>query len=144
MNGYELADEIKTMLAASESYYGEAESYLIKCETMLRQQQAEIEALEASKDRLIKTLLNVSGAEPVAYMNPYQVVHGFIDVRTYWLEGFIPLYTHPVKELTDEEILHQNLIWGQQNGEDYSMLTVEDIEPLISLVRAILRTAQEK
>ena len=42
MNGYELADEIKTMLADAESYYGEAESYLIKCETMLRQQQAEI------------------------------------------------------------------------------------------------------
>ena len=46
MNGYELADEIKTMLADAESYYGEAESYLIKCEAMLRQQQAEIEALK--------------------------------------------------------------------------------------------------
>ena len=51
MNGYELADEIKTMLADAESYYGEAESYLIKCDTMLRQQQAEIEALEAKLNK---------------------------------------------------------------------------------------------
>ena len=45
MNGYELADEIKTMLADAESYYGEAESYLIKCETMLRQLQKEQDLL---------------------------------------------------------------------------------------------------
>jgi hypothetical protein len=45
MNGYELADEIKTMLADAESYYGEAESYLIKCETMLRQLQQERDLL---------------------------------------------------------------------------------------------------
>ena len=61
MNGYELADEIKTMLADAESYYGEAESYLIKCETMLRQQQAEIEALKEPKipllDQEIKFIL---------------------------------------------------------------------------------------
>ena len=49
MNGYELADEIKTMLADAESYYGEAESYLIKCEAMLRQQQAEIDNLASIK-----------------------------------------------------------------------------------------------
>ena len=54
MNGYELADEIKTMLAASESYYGEAESYLIKCETMLRQQQAEIEKLRSWVEMLVE------------------------------------------------------------------------------------------
>ena len=61
MNGYELADEIKTMLADAESYYGEAESYLIKCEAMLRQQQAEIEALKEPKipllDQEIKFIL---------------------------------------------------------------------------------------
>ena len=45
MNGYELADEIKTMLADAESYYGEAESYLIKCEAMLRQLQKERDLL---------------------------------------------------------------------------------------------------
>ena len=45
MNANELADEIKTMLADAESYYGEAEIYLTKAEAMLRQQQAEIERL---------------------------------------------------------------------------------------------------
>ena len=47
MNANELADEIKTMLADAESYYGEAEIYLTKAEAMLRQQQAEIDALKA-------------------------------------------------------------------------------------------------
>ena len=54
MNGYELADEIKTLLADTESYYGEAESYLIKCETMLRQQQAEIEKLRSWVEMLVE------------------------------------------------------------------------------------------
>ena len=54
MNGYELADEIKTLLADAESYYGEAESYLIKCETMLRQQQAEIEKLRSWVEMLVE------------------------------------------------------------------------------------------
>ena len=47
MNANELADEIKTMLSDSESYYGNAEAYLIKAEAKLRQQQAEIEALKS-------------------------------------------------------------------------------------------------
>jgi len=56
----------------------------------------------------------------------------------------IPLYTHPAKTLTDEEILQANLEFGKENGEDYSMLTIEDIEPLIGLVKFVLRKAQEK
>jgi len=51
MNANELADEIKTMLADSESYYGNAEAYLIKAEAKLRQQQAEIEKLKVEKIR---------------------------------------------------------------------------------------------
>ena len=45
MNANELADEIKTLLADTESYYGEAESYLIKCEAMLRRLQKERDLL---------------------------------------------------------------------------------------------------
>ena len=45
-------------------------------------------------------------------------------------EGCIPLYTHPVKELTDEEIM------------ELSYMT-SDNDP-IAFVRAILRKAQEK
>ena len=55
MNANELADELKTMLADAESYYGEAEIYLTKAEAMLRQQQSEIEAL---KLQLHTTLTN--------------------------------------------------------------------------------------
>ena len=54
MNGYELADEIKTMLAAAESYYGEAESYLIKCETKLRQLQKERDLLFSAHSHEMK------------------------------------------------------------------------------------------
>ena len=102
--------------------------------------------------------------KPVAWMNrlgrlEYEQGNGFE----------IPLYTHPAskakdrfsnyesiclqcgttiykpfKELTNEEILQANLEFGKENGEDYSMLTIEDIEPLIGLVKFVLRKAQEK
>ena len=49
-----------------------------------------------------------------------------------------------LKTLTDEEILQANLEFGKENGEDYSMLTIENIEPLIGLVKFVLRKAQEK
>ena len=42
------------MIVEAESYYGEAESYLIKCETMLRQQQAEIEKLRSWVEMLVE------------------------------------------------------------------------------------------
>ena len=45
MNANELADEIKTMLAGAESYYGNAEGYLIKAEAKLRQLQKERDLL---------------------------------------------------------------------------------------------------
>ena len=45
MNANELADEIKTMLAGAESYYGNAEAYLIKAEAKLRQLQKERDLL---------------------------------------------------------------------------------------------------
>ena len=54
MNGYELADEIKTMLADAESYYGEAESYLIKCEAMLRRLQKERDLLFSAHSHEMK------------------------------------------------------------------------------------------
>ena len=50
-------------------------------------------------------------------------------------EGYIPLYTHPVKELTDEEIL-------QVMMNVYS----DTVPPIrgIEFAKAILRKAQEK
>ena len=49
-------------------------------------------------------------------------------------EGYIPLYTHPVKELTDEEI---NWL-----AKAYSTMEGELNAP--AFARAILRKAQEK
>ena len=46
----------------------------------------------------------------------------------------IPLYTHPVKELTDEEILE---IWKEFDNKDAD-------DWFIAVARAILRKAQEK
>jgi len=57
----------------------------------------------------------------------YFVEMGFTDL--------IPLYTHPVKELTDEEI--RILI---NEVPDYNI----DIHDLMEFARAILRKAQEK
>ena len=67
--------------------------------------------------------------EPVAWMNrlgrlEYEQGNGFE----------IPLYTHPIKELTDEEILE---IWKEFDDKDADNW-------FIAIARAILRKAQEK
>lgn len=105
------------------------------CADLVRQQQAEIEALEQSKDRLIKTLLDVRGQHPLAYINKYadgkELLDNGMDLTA---EENIPLFTHPVKELTDEEIKQ---VWSgvKWNGSDPIELT---------FARAILRKAQAK
>jgi hypothetical protein len=67
--------------------------------------------------------------EPVAWMSNGKEFY----VQKNYCPDFIPLYTHPVKELTDEEI-------GQFKGEWYR----NDYASFYDLVRAILRKAQEK
>jgi hypothetical protein len=52
----------------------------------------------------------------------------------------IPLYTHPAKELTDEEILS---LTGFKNNP-YDIFIEYEKEDLIEFARAILRKAQEK
>ena len=64
--------------------------------------------------------------EPVAWMSNGKEFY----VQKNYCPDFIPLYTHPVKELTDEEIM------------ELSYMT-SDNDP-IAFVRAILRKAQEK
>ena len=69
--------------------------------------------------------------KPVAWM---EIEEGGITEYKVWREPVssksIPLYTHPVKELTDEEIMELSY-------------TTSDNDP-IAFVRAILRKAQEK
>ncbi len=46
--------------------------------------------------------------EPVTYIDPYdleRLPHYDCHIGSQQLKNGIPLYTHPVKELTDEEIL---------------------------------------
>ena len=75
--------------------------------------------------------------EPVAYGK-------YLEEHDYWVtasgiipnpkEGYVPLYTHPAKTLTDEEILE---LWDWDSGE---ILATD----LLDFADAILRKAQEK
>ena len=86
-----------------------------KAATMLRQQQAEIEALKQIIDannlnQNIGQFVKPTN-EPVAWMHKTATswVSTFIHPETQPEEWF-PLYTHPVKELTDEEIIEIGLL----------------------------------
>ena len=103
--------------------------------TMLRQQQAEIEALKQIIDannlnQNIGQFVKPTN-EPVAWMDYLE--HS--DVYDLNVSGRgIPLYTHPVKELTDEEIWEiVSLKWWDW----------EDSFDVTGFARAILRKAQE-
>ena len=57
-----------------------------------------------------------------------------------WLEGYIPLYIHPAKTLTDEEILNIAFCC-----EVHTVSIENDCDgTVIDCARAILRKAQEK
>ena len=73
--------------------------------------------------------------KPVAWMNAHTghlCSGGFLMTK---MQDYIPLYTHPVKELTDEEI--QEL--AEYHGVDSLYETGR-----LDFARAILRKAQEK
>ena len=78
----------------------------------------------------------VSNAEPVAWMLVDASWNDFCRYSSYPSEGAIPLYTHPVKELTDEEILRiaDSIVINDRTLGNFS----------IDFARAILRKAQEK
>ena len=82
--------------------------------------------------------------EPVAYVDPiwmqrpdlvmaHQLEIGKLFARTQF-KNYVPLYTHPIKELTDDEILQ---IWKEFDENDADNWFIE-------IARAILRKAQEK
>ena len=80
--------------------------------------------------------------KPVAWIDPKELdmTVSTSVTKNKQFDGDIPLYTHPVKELTDEEI------WDFINAlcldmGDYWELTEKNAIPMI---RAILRKAQEK
>ena len=68
--------------------------------------------------------------EPVVWMSE---VEGGTMYTNYEYPEAIPLYTHPVKELTDEKIT-----------EIYNEILIHDKKSSIKFARAILRKASEK
>ena len=98
------------------------------------------------------------GIPPALWANPKTEIHGIVDVRTYPLEGFIPLC---VKQDADAMLRQQQAeIASLQKNLDVALmivnepaktLTDEEIHKLwlecwdeIEFARAILRKAQEK
>jgi len=71
--------------------------------------------------------------EPVAWMSEFGQFIGKVQDEI----CHIPLYTHPVKKLTDEEILKIILKYESESGDN----TTYDV---LSCIREIIRKAQEK
>ena len=116
---------------------------LEKAASFIRQQQAEIETLKQIIDannlnQNIGQFVKPTN-EPVAWMHKTATswVSTFIHPETQPEEWF-PLYTHPVKELTDEEIIEIGLL-----TTDPRFSHIES-PLLLEFARAILRKAQEK
>ena len=142
MTANELADEL-------DYCYGKEYPCPVSKEaaTMLRQQQAEIEALKQIIDannlnQNIGQFVKPTN-EPVAYVDPiwmdrpdlvmsHQLEIGKLFARTQFT-NYVPLYTHPV-ELTDEEI--------DAVGDKVSNL-IDTYAGRREFARAILRKAQE-
>ena len=72
--------------------------------------------------------------KPVAWMLVDASWNDFCRYSSYPSEGAIPLYTHPVKELTDEEIL--KMAADKFHYSEYKLV--------IDFARAILRKAQDE
>jgi len=145
MNANELADLLEV-----DSWYKLVTREEIA--TMLRQQQAEIEALKKDNKELHAIAQRMAMAEsdarkslqwfkdarerqsePVAWMSVE--LDGRTVLATYEFETAIPLYTHPVKELTDEEIIAVG---------NAVVNLIDSNEGWLEFARAILRKAQEK
>ena len=130
--------------------------------TMLRQQQAEIEALKTRIERMIEKQSHYeamahaggfeagrelgmkqereSNNEPVAWIIDVKMTD--CDDNFIWNTGnypdwqvkdWIPLYTHPVKDLEDIDI---NITWNENSMRDFG-------KDELNFARAILRKAQE-
>ena len=129
MNANELADEVMEHYRASLPR-GFNVNWMEEAATMLRQQQAEIEALKANRKHDFG-LGEASGFIKGHKENPYKAI------TNTKIEPTVVSYTHPVKELTDEEITICMGSLPKYNSE------IVD-EDLVNFARAILRKAQEK
>ena len=149
MNANELADALDDVVANYIQMIADVDFSDVA--TMLRQQQAEIEALKAAKIRAYNNGVEDgrkpdTNNKPVAWMETYKGELNNLDWDksnlNYGSEfhDVVPLYTHPVKELTDEEM--KNLI--QEYWGDVHIVDPDGYLHEIAFIRAILKKAQEK
>ena len=131
MNANELADALDDVVANYIQMIADVDFSDVA--TMLRQQQAEIEALKANRKHDFG-LGEASGFIKGHKENPYQ------SITNTKIEPTVVSYTHPVKELTDEEM--KNLI--QEYWGDVHIVDPDGYLHEIAFIRAILRKAQEK
>ena len=149
MNANELADYLMKFIMMVEDY---DESKHEKAAAMLRQQQAEIEALKQIIDannlnQNIGQFVKPSN-EPVAWMSKKGILSYVNDM------GFtIPLYTHPVKELTDEDAKQKlirimgtfDLATGHADTFDELLDSLKvELRDVLGYYREALRKAQEQ
>ena len=87
--------------------------------------------------------------KPVAWMNPNEssIDYKFSDECAG--DWNIPLYTHPVKELSRMDVyelaIESGFMLSTQYGEaEHKLMPVSDGDTLVKLANAILRKAQEK
>ena len=139
MNALELADKAESVQTWE---YGTTDEWIEEAAAMLRQQQAEIEALKQIIDA---NNLNQNIGQFVKPTNEPVAWRGkkFYETQEGWFynENEIgePLYTHPVKELTDDEIeefAYAFQLWQLHNPD-------KALEGIMDFARAILRKAQE-
>ena len=134
------ANELASQVEAWEYEIGAVFSK--KVATMLRQQAKEIAMLKQIIDA--NNLQSDIGQfvkpidEPVAWIDSetrcfVYSQYDYEDLDEYGKDGLIPLYTHPMRELSDEEI-------GQFKGQWYR----GDFNSFYDLVQAILKKASEK
>ena len=143
MNAKEFAHELEKAASFIRQQQAEIERLTMLCDCMTTESNRKGNEIEALKQIIDANNLNQNIGQfvkptnkPVAWMDYLE--HS--DVYDLNVSGRgIPLYTHPVKELTDEEIL--SLTGFKDNP--YDIFIEYEKEDLIEFARAILRKAQK-
>jgi len=159
------ANELADVLENDDRLWFVNEDLMVKTCAMLRQQHSELKELKLARladlDVILKQRAEIEllfkeipefekvfSNEPVAYGK-------YLEEHDYWVtasgiipnpkEGYVPLYTHPAKTLTDEEIeevfrtVEQDFALTESKKSDGGWRNFP-----VELGRAILRKAQEK
>jgi len=139
------------------------EKILDDCANTIRQQEAallaeqkhnemlmaEIEQLKNCLFQMQNACIDLTKQKPVVWISVLAIDHigqKFTDVRVSLTKtdlADIPLYTHPVRELTDEEIFKIAIENGAYQSKKSGNIYPDDMY-ILNFARAILRKASEK